>query len=124
MKTSHFAVALLSVAVLFSGCGKKADPNKPIEAVQQEAQAMSAGDLQKSAEAYAEAISEKKEDLEKETEKLKGLTPQEMLGDKGREFKDSMSKIGSEVQELTKRYEIYAQQFAAKGGDMSKIKVE
>lgn len=111
------------MALIFSGCGKKADPNKPIDQVQKEAQTMNVQDLQKNAEAYARAIQSKKSQLEKESEKLKSLSPKDMLSDKGKEFRDNMAKVGNDVQELTKRYEIYAQAFAQKGGDMSKIKI-
>ena len=117
----NFQLLAVLTLVVFTvvGCGKKADANKPIEQVKTEAQAMSAADLQKTAEAYAKEITSKKSEMTKTSEELKKLSPKDLLGEKAKSIKDRISALGSEASELTKRYEIYAREYKAKGGDVS-----
>lgn len=124
MKLKVVSLFLLSVALFsLSGCGKKADANKPIDQVQKEAAAMSANDLQSYAEAYAKEISKQKKELEKVGEQVKSLSPKELFSDKAREIKDSLGKIEANVSNLTQRYQVYADKFREKGGDLNKIQI-
>lgn len=118
-------IAFLSVAVLTAfGCGKKADPNKPLDQVQAEADKMSAADLEATAQAYAKAIAEKKVEADKIQAEIGQLKVQELFSDKAKGIKDRAAKLGEEVSALTARYQIYASQFQAKGGDLSKIQIQ
>lgn len=114
---------LLTLAFCVYGCGKKADLHKPIEQVKAEAQSMSASDLEKTAQAYAKEINAKKTELGKVTEELKKLSPKDLLSEKSKSIKDRASRIGSEIGELTGRYDVYARKFSEKGGDLSRIKL-
>lgn len=118
-----FFTVLALTASVFSGCAKKADPHKPIEQVKSEAQSMSVKDLEQTAQAYARAVNVKKSELGKVTEELKKLSPKDLLSEKSKAIKAQASAIGSEIGELTGRYEIYARKFAEKGGDLSRIKI-
>ncbi len=84
---------------------------------------MSASDLEKTAQAYAKEISVKKTELGKVTEELKKLSPKDLLSEKSQSIKERASRIGSEVGELTGRYDVYVRRFAEKGGDLSRIKI-
>ena len=108
---------------LLSGCGKKADTSKSVDQIKSETQTMSVNDLQSNAEAYAKEITLKKSEVEKIANQMKSLSPQELFGDKSKGFKDQLSKIQNDLSALTDRYQIYAQKFQEKGGDISKIKI-
>ena len=116
-------IALLSLTTLY-GCGKKADTQKPIEQVRAEAEKMSVSDLQSAAKAYADEIASKKTEAEKIQSQLKGLSVQDMLGEKGKSIKDQASALGQQVSALTERYQVYAQKYQSAGGDMAKIQIQ
>lgn len=115
-------IAVLSVSTLY-GCGKKADTQKPIEEVRAEAEKMSVGDLEAAAKAYANEIASKKSEAEKISNQLKGLSLQDMMGEKGKSIKDQAAALGNQVSALTERYQVYAQKYQAAGGDMAKIQI-
>lgn len=123
MKTKSVLPILLTLVLCAYGCGKKTDLHKPIEQVKAEAQTMSSSDLEKTAQAYAKEISVRKNELGKVTEELKKLSPKDLLSEKSKSIKERASRIGSEVGELTGRYDVYARKFAEKGGDLSRIKL-
>jgi len=114
---------LLMFALCAYGCGKKTDLHKPIEQVKSEVQSMSASDLEKTAQAYAKEISVKKAELGKVTDELKKLSPKDLLSEKSKSIKERASRIGSEIGELTGRYDVYARKFSEKGGDLARIKL-
>ena len=111
-------------ALLVVGCGKKADPNKPIEEIKKEVETMSVADLQSTAEAYAKEISGKTGEMKKVQARIKDLQPKDLLGEKAKQIKDEVSEIGGQIKALTQRYDIYVKKFKAAGGDITNIKVE
>jgi archaellum component FlaC len=121
-KLFPLAVLVLTLAV-FQGCAKKADPNKPIDQIQQEVQAMSKSDLEGNAKAYVNEITARKSELDKIGDQLKSLSPTEIFGDKAKGIKDQLSKVQTELSALTQRYEIYAKKYQEVGGDLSAIKI-
>ena len=114
---------VMIVAFSVSGCGKKADPKKPIDQVKTEAEKMSAKDLEATAKAYVQEIAAKKTEVREVTSQVKSLSPSELFGDKAKNLKDEISRIVSDVSALTERYEIYARKYQELGGDLSNIKV-
>ncbi len=126
MKRKMFVPFLmcLAIAVIGTGCGKKADPNKPIDQVKAEVEKMSVSDLEATARAYAKEIAAKKGKVDEIQAKLKGLSPMEVLGEKGSKIRDEAAQVATQVSALTERYEVYASKFQQSGGDLSKIKID
>jgi len=109
------AVCLSAVA----GCGKKADENKPISEVEAEAEKMSVDKLKSMAMEYKDAISAKKEEIEKVTGELKNIPIAEMLGDEAKELKAEIENLTKTASALNERFQIYYQKLKEKGGDLS-----
>jgi hypothetical protein len=86
-------MALLMVVFVAAGCSKKADPNKPIDQIQQEVQSMNVQDLEKTARAYADEIMKRTQDIDKVKEELKGFSPQDLLGEKAKTIKADLGRI-------------------------------
>lgn len=124
MKLKAISMVLVAVAfVSFAGCGKKADANKPLDQIQKEVETMSANDLQAYAQSYVKEINNQKKELGKVGEQVKSLSPKELFSDKAREIKDQLGKIEANVSNLTQRYQVYADKFREKGGDLNKIQI-
>lgn len=124
MKNSGIAILVFCLAASFAaGCSKKADTQKPLGEIRKEIEGMSLNQLQGQAEAYAREIAGKRGELEKIQAQLTSLSPQELFGDKAKGIKDQMSRVASDTQALTDRYNIYAGKFQELGGDSSKIQI-
>lgn len=110
---------VLGLSVL-SGCGKKADENKPIAEVEAEAEKMSEKDLRATAMVYKDAITARKGELEA---KVKETSVTEMMGDKAKDVKGEIDSLGKSISALTERYEIYYNKLKEKGGDVSGLEI-
>ncbi|MBN1688296.1 MAG: hypothetical protein JW893_04275 [Candidatus Omnitrophica bacterium] len=120
----RWLLLVLPIAIFtISGCAKKADSKKPVDQIRQEAEKMSLDELQSTAQAYAKEIGNQKAAADKIRAKLKDLSPKDLLGEQGKAIKEDVSKVTSEISELTKRYQVYASKFREMGGDASKIKI-
>lgn len=116
-------MVVMMVGLLVVGCGKKADPNKPIEQIQSEVEKMSTGDLQSYAKAYVNAIDKKKAELMKVGEKLKAVPLKDLFSQAANDLRKQSGLVSKEISELTQRYGVYAKKYAEKGGDLAKIKL-
>lgn len=106
---------LLAVSLfVFTGCGKKADPNKPIEQVKAEANKMDVKQLQNMKTAYEDALKAKKADVEKIMADLKKVPLTEMTGDKAKKMKTNIDSVNKTVMALTERMKIYADKLVEK----------
>ena len=110
---------LLAVMLLFAGCSKKADENKPLGEAEAEAEKMSAAKLRAMAMEYKDAISAKKGEIEKVTAKLKGIPIAEMLGGEAKELKTEIENLNKSVSALNERFQIYYRKLKEKDGDLS-----
>lgn len=118
------AAVFLAAGLVFAfGCGKKADPQKPMEQVEAEIQGMSVSDLESMMRSYADAFRDKRAGMEKLRDEIKRLAPDEVVGEKGREIRDRMKAHSVEAVELMKRYDRYARKFREAGGDPSEIDI-
>ena len=124
MKRVFASLMVVMVAgLLVTGCGKKADPTKPIEQIQSEVEKMSVSDLQAYSKAYVSAIDKKKAELIKIGEKLKAVPLKDLFGQAANELRKQSGAVSKEISDLTQRYGVYAKKFAEKGGDLAKIKL-
>ncbi len=135
-------VALAGLA--FVGCGKKtskspgvsapqagagtavnvtADVEKPVPEVQTQAQTMSVADLRATALQYVQAISVKKEDLQKVLAQVKELPLTEALSEKAKTLKAEAQKIEASIKSLTDRFQVYYNKLKEKGGDLSGLTI-
>jgi hypothetical protein len=113
---------VLGLSVL-SGCGKKADENKPIAEVEAEAEKMSEKDLRATAMLYKDAITARKGELEELGAKFKDIPTTEMLGEKAKKLQGELDSVGKSLSALTERHEIYYNKLKEKGGDVSGLEI-
>ena len=109
MKTKLlFSVGLIAVVTLmFTGCGSKADENKPMSDVKAEAETMSVEKLKATALAYKKAIEAKKPELEKIAAKLKEIPLTEAMGQEAKSLKSDIDTLNKSVQSLKERFNVY-----------------
>jgi len=141
---------VLSCLVAFSGltlvgCGKKADKSagpsappasggtavnvtadveKPVPEVEKQAQTMSVPDLRATAAQYAQAISVKKDDLQKVLAQVKELPLAEALSEKAKNLKAEAQKIETSIKSLTDRFQVYYNKLKEKGADLSGLAIK
>jgi len=116
------AILLTLTLVSFAGCAKEADPKRPIEKVRKEAVSMSLARLETRATAYAAAIRAQKIEIEKTKQRIQKMPIKKVFRDKS--LTRRIAEIGREAEALFERYQIYAQAFQEKGGDLAKIQIE
>jgi len=100
-----------------------ADVEKPVPEVQTEARTMSVADLRATAVQYAQAISVKKEDLQKVLAQVKELPLAEALSEKAKTLKAEVQKIQGSIKDLTDRFQVYYNKLKEKGGDLSGLTI-
>jgi polyhydroxyalkanoate synthesis regulator phasin len=123
MKKILLSLTLAVSLLLLSGCGKKADENKPIGEIQAEAAKMNAQDLKAMAMNYKEAIEAKKADVENLAAKLKEIPVAQLLGGQAKQLKADIDNLNKSVSALKERFQIYYDQLKAKGGDLSGLQI-
>lgn len=122
-KANHLFLSVLMVFLALAGCGKKADTSKPVDQIKTEVQNMSLTDLEANAKAYAKEIASQKSEVEKISEQIKAFSVKDLLSEKADSIKAQMEQIGNQVSALTERYQVYADKFLEKGGDIAKIQI-
>ena len=100
-----------------------ADVEKPVPEVEKQAQTMSVPDLRATAAQYAQAISVKKDDLQKVLDQVKALPLAEALSEKARNLKAEAQKIQTSIKDLTDRFQVYYNKLKEKGGDLSGLTI-
>ena len=100
-----------------------ADTEKPVAEVQTQAQTMSVADLRATALEYVQAISVKREDLQKLLAQVKEIPVAEALSEKAKTLKAEVQKIESSIKDLTDRFQVYYNQLKEKGGDLSDLTI-
>ena len=100
-----------------------ADVEKPVAEVQTQAQTMSVADLRATAVQYAQAISVKKEDLQKVLAQVKEIPLAEALSEKAKTLKAEVQKIQTSLKDLTDRFQVYYNKLKEKGGDLSGLTI-
>jgi hypothetical protein len=123
MKYKVIPILLLVLTLVpFSGCSKKADPNRSIEKIQKEVPTMSVAQLESHAAEYAAAIRAQKAEIAKIQEGIRKMPVDKMFNDKSLTRK--IADIGRRAEALFDRYRIYVAALQEKGGDLSKVQLE
>ena len=122
-KNTILCCLLVSLSLTLCGCGKKADENKPISEVKAEAKKMSVEKLKSMAVTYKEAITAKKEDVEKLASKLKDIPLTKMMGDEAKGLKADIDGLNKSISALKERFEVYYNKLKEKGGDLSSLNI-
>ncbi len=100
-----------------------ADLEKPVPEVQTKVQTMSVADLKARALQYVQAISVKKEDLQKVLAQVKEIPLAEALSEKAKTLKAEAQKIQTSIKGLTDRFQVYYNKLKEKGGDLSGLTI-
>lgn len=111
----------LIVPFFLSGCGSKADEEKPVAEVKSEAQTMNLDELEKMALDYKKAIEEKTTEIKEIEEKLKALDPTELLGEKAQELKNQIVDYTNSINKLQEHFNAVLSELKAKGADTSEL---
>jgi uncharacterized coiled-coil DUF342 family protein len=106
-----------------SGCGKKADENRPISEVKAEAERMSVADLRSMAMQYKDSIMARQKDLEELTAKLKDIPIAQMVSAEAKELKAEVDNLNKSISALKERFQVYYQKLKDKGGDLSGLEI-
>lgn len=107
----------------FAGCSKKADETKPIGEVKAEAEKMSIEKLRSMAMTYKEAITAKKDEVEKLASKLKDIPLTKMMGDEAKGLKADIDGLNKSVSALKERFHVYFDKLKEKSGDLSGLEL-
>lgn len=127
MRRSLREVASLVALLACAGCGGgdkagvEADLKKPTSDVRASAQSMDADALQKRAEAFMEALKEKRAELEVVVEKMKTIPPAELLGTQGAQLTKDLGVLEKDLSAILDRFRIYVDQMKSKGLDVTKM---
>lgn len=114
-----FCLLLVLCSLVVSGCGAKADENKPLSEVKAEAEQMSVEKLRQMTMAYKDAVLAKRGEVEKFTGKLKDIPIAEMLGSEAKQIKAEIENLNKSMSALKERFEVYYKKLKEKGGDLS-----
>ena len=122
-KNTILCCLLVLISLALCGCGKKADENKPVGEAKAEAEKMSVEKLRSMAVTYKEAITAKKEGVEKLASKLKDIPLTKMMGDEAKGLKADIDGLNKSVSALKERFEVYYNKLKEKGGNLSGLNI-
>ena len=114
---------LVLSSLVLSGCGKKADENKPVSEVKAEAETMDVEKLKSMAIVYKDAITAEKGDIEKGMAQLKEVPITKMMGEEAKSLKADIDSLSKSISAFKERYQIYYNKLKEKGGDVSGLKI-
>lgn len=105
----YYLLPLFLLSFILLGCGgkTKADENKPMSEVKQEAESFSMKDLKKTVSNYEQAIEGKMQEMSKLQDKLKGFSFSEMMGDEAKAIKSEVDKVNTSMKNLKERLQVY-----------------
>lgn len=106
-----------------AGCSKKADANKPMPAVQAEADKMNVEQLKAKAMEYKDSIVAKKAEIEKVAAKLRAIPVTDQLGAQAKGLQAEIGDLNKTITALTERFQIYYNKLKEKGGDVSGLTI-
>jgi len=107
----------------FTGCGKKADTDKPIADVQAEADKMNAEQLRAKAMEYKDAIVAKKAEIEKVAARLKEIPITQQMGEEAKGLQTDIANLSKTLTSLTERFQVYYNKLKETGGSVSGLEI-
>lgn len=96
-----------------------ADLNKSVEQIKQQVAEFDKGQVIAYADKYKDILLEKKDQVTALTEKVKGLSVTEALGEKGKEIKEQIAQYTEQLNGLKERYSVYLDALKGFGVDLS-----
>lgn len=96
-----------------------ADLNKSVEQIKEKVAAFDKTQLLGYADTYKDVILEKKGQLDTLTEKVKGLSAMELIGEKGKALKSELTQYTEQLTGLKDRYNVYLGKLQEFGVDLS-----
>ena len=123
MKFRMIPLLLLTFLIIpFTGCAKKADPERSIEKIRKEVVSMPVAQLEAYAADYATAIRAQKAKISKIQQEIQKMPVDKVFSNTAMTRK--ISNIGRQAEALFERYRIYVAALQQKGGDLSKVQLE
>ncbi|VGO22492.1 hypothetical protein [Pontiella sulfatireligans] len=95
------------------------DLNVSVKEIKEKVAAFDKNEVLAYAEQYKHVILEKKDQIGALTEKVKGLSMTEVIGEKGKALKDQLSQYTGQLNGLKDRYGIYLDKLKGLGVDLS-----
>jgi exonuclease VII large subunit len=100
-------LALISMA-LYCGCGgPKVDEKKPVAEIRTEAQKMTSRELRRVADAYGEAVVEKRDAIDDLRDRLQDLKPEELVNQGAATLKKDADTVATSISALDERQKLY-----------------
>jgi len=102
------SVLLLVFVALGYGCGgPKVDEKKPVAEIRTEAQKMTSRELRRVADAYGEAIVEKRDAVDDLRDRLEDLKPEEIVNQGAATLKKDADTVATSIAALDERQKLY-----------------
>lgn len=112
---------LLTVAI--AGCAKESDESKPAEDVKTEAAEMNVDQLRSEALNYKKLILAKQDEITKVSDKIKEISPANLLGEEAKQLKDELAQINKSLNTLKDKFQVYYDQIKEKDGDLTGLEI-
>ncbi len=106
----RFIIGVAVLGFLIGGCSappQPVDTTKTIQQIEAEIGSMSAANAKKMADAFQAKITDKEKEVKSIASQLKGLSPQEVFGEKAKAITAQIAPLQKEVNNLKERYTIY-----------------
>ncbi len=101
-------ILLLVIAALGYGCGgPKVDEKKPVAEIRTEAQKMTSRELRRVADAYGEAVVEKRDAIDDLRDRLEDLEPEEIANQGAATLKKDADAVATSIAALDERQKLY-----------------
>ncbi len=106
-RTAIRVLLLASVALAYGCGGPKVDEKKPVAEIRTEAQKMTSRELRRVADAYAEAVVEKRDAIDDLRDRLADLEPDEIANQGAATLKKDADAVAASIAALDERQQLY-----------------
>lgn len=106
-RTAIRVLLLASVALAYGCGGPKVDEKKPVAEIRTEAQKMTSRELRRVADAYGEAVVEKRDAVDDLRDRLEDLKPEEIANQGAATLKKDADAVATSISALDERQKLY-----------------